>query len=116
MVTSYGKLAGVTAQSVANDPRPSVRKIAMRQVRAFTLVELLVVIGIVAMLVGILLPVLSRARESARRVACASNMRQLATALVMYANDNHQRFPAAAYDPPDPADWIHWRPGQILAD
>jgi type II secretory pathway pseudopilin PulG len=94
----------------------------MRQVRAFTLVELLVVTGIIAVLVGVLIPVLSRARENARRVGCASNMRQLATAFLMYANDNRQRFPfsAAAASPwphdPYPEDWIHWQDGRNLAD
>lgn len=60
--------------------------IAHRQ-KAFTLIELLVVISIIALLVAILLPALSRAREQARRLLCANNVRQMMTSIAMYDAD-----------------------------
>lgn len=59
----------------------------------FTLIELLVVIAIIAVLIAILLPSLERARESARRVVCASNARQVATACLGYALENFAHLP-----------------------
>src|SRR3954469_12114643 len=60
---------------------------------AFSLVELLVVIGIIALLVGLLMPALIRARESARTIQCASQLHQLGHAFAMYANANRGRLP-----------------------
>jgi len=64
----------------------------------FTLVELLVVIGIIALLISILLPALSRARESARAVACSSNMRQIGLAMMLYAGNNKNQLPCLPYN------------------
>ena len=56
--------------------------------QGFTLVELLVVIGIIALFISVLMPALSKLREQANRVVCALNVRQFATVMIMYANDN----------------------------
>jgi prepilin-type processing-associated H-X9-DG protein len=64
---------------------------------AFTLAELLVVIGVMAILIGVLMPILATARRSARMAACASNMRQVGVAVEIYQSENRQTYPYAAF-------------------
>ncbi len=108
----------------------SHRPMPIRTKTGFTLVELLVVIGIIAVLIAILLPTLNRAREAGRRVQCLSNLRTLGQATIMFTTENGGYMPGAggtsplyfdptksgkgnyttaATSPTDSADWIAWQ-------
>lgn len=69
---------------------------APRAYRAFTLIELLVVVAIIALLAAILFPVFGRARESARRSSCQSNLKQIGLALAQYVQDSDEMYPLDA--------------------
>lgn len=77
----------------------------------FSLIELLVVMFIIALLLGILLPVLPKARDAGKRVACASNLRNVGQVVEMYKNDWKEVFPAARYMPPP---WLSGDPDPPL--
>ena len=82
--------------------------------RGFTLIELLVVIAIIAILAAILFPVFARARENARKANCLSNLKQIGTGMLMYAQDNDEHLPVGGYYEilqawPNSLDTMTWR-------
>jgi prepilin-type N-terminal cleavage/methylation domain-containing protein/prepilin-type processing-associated H-X9-DG protein len=81
---------------------------AARAVRGFTLVELLVVIGIIAVLIAILLPALAKARDSANRITCQSNLRQLGGAIMIYLNQSKGYLPVAPMGGSRRNDYAAW--------
>lgn len=76
--------------------------------QAFTLIELLIVVAIISILAAILFPVFARARESARRTSCLSNMKQIGTAWLMYAQDYDEKAVLAVHYDSSTGDEIAW--------
>jgi len=84
---------------------------APRANQGFTLIELLVVLSIISILAAIIMPVFAKVREKARQSACVSNLKQFATAMTLYADDNNEIYPWTDHyaGPPSPTYGNYWQ-------
>ncbi|MEX2217428.1 MAG: prepilin-type N-terminal cleavage/methylation domain-containing protein [Phycisphaerales bacterium] len=101
------RMSGSAAHPTSDIPHPTSD-------RAFTLIELLVTIAVLALLIGLLLPAIAGARESARTVGCLSNQRQLILAWTAYANDHRGLAMPLELDAPDAL--VYWFGAVFHAD
>src|SRR5690348_17263340 len=94
--------------------KPSTQ--SSKAVSAFTLMELLVVCAVIAVLAGLLLPVLSSVKKRAARTQCINNLKQLGTGMTMYLGDSDEIFPGLASRANEfqATDWIYWRTNSAL--
>src|SRR5690349_21637997 len=115
-LTIPARVLSSTRSKTSLPMKESAMKSVRNHPRGFTLIELLVVIAIIAILAAILFPVFAQARERARMTACLSNMKQIGTGLMMYAQDYDEILPGSKVyaNPGHPLfktyDWALWVP------
>jgi type II secretory pathway pseudopilin PulG len=94
--------------------RSNTRAQNRRHTGGFTLMDVLVSMAIIAVLIGLLLPAISRVNEVARRVACQSNVRQLGISMLMYADANRDYLPHSVFVEPPPGADPNKRPSEMI--
>lgn len=97
---------------IQNELRPAIADKRALRSRGFSIIDLLVSIVVIAVLLGIMLPVLAHATEASRRVACRSNVRQMALSVAMYAEDHNGLIPESEFSSGDTPDT--YRPEQMM--
>jgi type II secretory pathway pseudopilin PulG len=97
-----GNLCGTLRCPARICRRPSLREVTSVRAarRAFSLIDVLVTLAVVALLIGVLIPGLHQAKETTRRIVCASNERQIGLAIAMYADESKNHIPYTVFVPP----------------